>query len=75
VSILCGGLDLQIEHHLFPRLPPNRLREIAPAVRDACEAHGVAYRTASWGSTLKKALAHVRALGHRDVRDAIRAMA
>jgi linoleoyl-CoA desaturase len=66
VSILCGGLDRQIEHHLFPRLPPNRLREIAPEVRAACEEHGVTYRTASWGSTLKKALAHVRALGFRD---------
>jgi linoleoyl-CoA desaturase len=72
VSILCGGLDLQIEHHLFPRLPPNRLREIAPEVRAACHAHGVAYRTDTWGRTLKKALEHVRALG---VRDAIRAMA
>jgi fatty acid desaturase len=54
VSILCGALDRQIEHHLFPRLPPNRLREVAPAVRAACEAHGVDYRTASWPATLKK---------------------
>jgi len=66
VSMLCGGLDRQIEHHLFPRLPPNRLREIAPEVRAACQAHGVAYRTASWGHTLKKALRHVRDLGVRD---------
>lgn len=66
VSILCGGLDRQIEHHLFPRLPPNRLREIAPAVRAACEAHGIAYRTDTWGRTLKKALRQVHALGLRD---------
>jgi linoleoyl-CoA desaturase len=71
VSILCGGLDRQIEHHLFPRLPPNRLREIAPEVRAACEAHGVAYRTDTWGRTLAKALRHVRALGFHD---ALRAM-
>jgi fatty acid desaturase len=64
VSILCGALDRQIEHHLFPRLPPNRLREIAPAVRAACDAHGVEYRTASWGRTLGKVFRHVRALGH-----------
>jgi NADPH-dependent stearoyl-CoA 9-desaturase len=66
VSLLCGGLDRQIEHHLFPRLPPNRLREIAPEVRAACEAHGVRYRTDTWGRTLAKALRHVRALGFRD---------
>lgn len=67
ISILCGGLDRQIEHHLFPRLPPNRLREIAPEVRAACEAHGVPYRTATWGRTLRKALRHVRNLGVRDL--------
>jgi linoleoyl-CoA desaturase len=72
LSILCGGLDRQIEHHLFPHLPPNRLRQIAPEVRAACEAHGVAYRTDTWGRTLARALRHIRALG---VRDAIRAMA
>lgn len=54
LSLLCGGLELHIEHHLFPRLPPNRLREIAPRVRAACEAHGVRYRTASWPRTLAK---------------------
>ena len=67
VSILCGGLDRQIEHHLFPRLPPNRLREIAPAVRAACEAHGVTYRTDTWGRTLKKALRHIRDLSYKDL--------
>lgn len=53
VSILCGGLDLQIEHHLFPRMPPNRLREIAPRVRELCEKHGVTYRCDSWPDTLR----------------------
>lgn len=71
VSILCGGLDRQIEHHLFPRLPPNRLREIAPAVRAACEAHGVSYKTDSWGRTLVKALSHVKALSLTDAVHAI----
>ena len=47
VSILCGGLDRQIEHHLFPTLPAPRLREIAPRVRAICEKHGVAYRRAT----------------------------
>ena len=62
ISILCGGLDRQIEHHLFPTLPPPRLRQIAPAVRAICERHGFAYKTDTWGRTLKKALAHVRRL-------------
>lgn len=67
ISILCGGLDRQIEHHLFPKLPPNRLREIAPEVKKVCEEHGVEYKTDTWGRTLLKALRHVRSLGMRDL--------
>jgi linoleoyl-CoA desaturase len=66
ISMLCGGLDRQIEHHLFPRLAPNRLREIAPEVRAACERHGVRYRTASWGATLRKALGRIVELSRPD---------
>ena len=55
-----------------PALPPERLREVAPEVRAACEAHGVPYRTDTWGRTLARALRHVRALG---LRDFTRAMA
>ena len=52
VSILCGALDLQIEHHLFPSMPTKRLRELAPEVRAACRAHGVDYRSDTWPRTL-----------------------
>jgi len=54
LSILCGALDYQIEHHLFPRLPTNRLREVAPEVRQACADCGVAYHSDTWGRTLAK---------------------
>jgi NADPH-dependent stearoyl-CoA 9-desaturase len=62
LSILCGGLDRQIEHHLFPTLPPQRLREIAPEVRSICARHGVSYKTATWGKTLQKAIGHIARL-------------
>ena len=52
LSVLCGALDYQIEHHLFPRLPTNRLREIAPEVRAACAACGVAYHSDTWPRAL-----------------------
>lgn len=53
LSLLCGALDYQIEHHLFPKLPPNRLREIAPQVQAVCEKYGVTYNKASWGKSLR----------------------
>jgi linoleoyl-CoA desaturase len=66
VSVLCGALDRQIEHHLFPGLPTQRIREIAPEVRRICEEHGVEYRSDTWPSTLKKALKKIAALSKPD---------
>lgn len=59
LSVLCGGLDYQIEHHLFPKLPPERLREVAPEVRQIAEDHGLPYRTGSWPKVLRRALGRI----------------
>jgi fatty acid desaturase len=40
-------LNYQIEHHLFPRLPMQKYREIQPRVRALCEKHNVPYREES----------------------------
>ncbi len=61
---------------MFPTLPPERLREIAPEVRAICEKYGVAYKTDTWGATLKKALGHIDDLSSQGgVREVVRAMA
>ncbi|KAI4371567.1 hypothetical protein MLD38_019786 [Melastoma candidum] len=39
-----GGLQFQLEHHLFPRLPRCQLRKIAPLARDLCKKHNLQYR-------------------------------
>lgn len=62
LSLLCGALDYQIEHHLFPRLPPNRLREVSQDVQACCERYGVRYNKASWPTTLKKVFGQIAAL-------------
>ena len=62
VSILCGGLDYQIEHHLFPTLAPPRLRQIASEVRTICLRHGLTYKTDTWRRRLGKALGHIKRL-------------
>lgn len=48
LSILTGALDCHIEHHLFPELPPNRLREISAQVAAVCVRFGVTYRRHTW---------------------------
>ncbi len=74
ISVLCGALDYQIEHHLFPRLPPNRLREIAPEVRAVCEKYGVEYKVDTWPRTLWKVIRHVAALSRRGARSPLEAL-
>jgi hypothetical protein len=40
---LHGFLNYQIEHHLFPDLPPSSLRRIQPQVKALCALHGIPY--------------------------------
>jgi fatty acid desaturase len=42
-DIAMGGLNYQIEHHLFPSMPRPTLRKVQPIVREYCELHGIAY--------------------------------
>jgi NADPH-dependent stearoyl-CoA 9-desaturase len=47
LHVMTGNLSYQIEHHLFPDLPSNRYQEIAPAVRDLFQRHGLNYTSGS----------------------------
>ncbi|SDU21081.1 fatty acid desaturase family protein [Jiangella alkaliphila] len=46
-DLAMGGLNYQIEHHLFPSMPRPNLRRAQPIVREFCERHGVAYTETS----------------------------
>ena len=37
------GLDIQIEHHLFPNIPHSSLRKIQPIVRNYCDKNNIPY--------------------------------
>ena len=43
VDTMMGGLNYQIEHHLFPSMPRPNFRKAAPVVREFCARHGVTY--------------------------------
>ena len=38
-----GGLNYQIEHHLFPTMPRNKLGEARKIVKPFCEERGISY--------------------------------
>ena len=55
-----GGLNYQIEHHLFPRMCHINYPKIAPIVRQVCREWGVTYRVyPTFGEALAE---HVRSL-------------
>jgi len=41
------GLNYQIEHHLFPATPRNKMRYIAPLVKEICKKHRLEYTQTS----------------------------
>jgi NADPH-dependent stearoyl-CoA 9-desaturase len=47
LAFLSGNLCYQIEHHLFPDLPSNRLSQIALDVRALCDKYDLPYTTGS----------------------------
>src|SRR5271154_929114 len=47
IYYVTGGLTCQIEHHLFPTMPANKLRQVQKIVRSYCVSHGVPYHETS----------------------------
>jgi fatty acid desaturase/predicted heme/steroid binding protein len=43
-----GGLQFQIEHHLFPRVPRHNLREVKKLVMAYARKHGIHYHSVSF---------------------------
>ncbi|MFG2606582.1 fatty acid desaturase family protein [Streptomyces sp. NPDC048514] len=62
-DVMLGGLNYQIEHHLFPSMPTPHLRRAAPIVRDYCAAIDVPYHATGLISSYREALAHLHRVG------------
>jgi fatty acid desaturase len=54
-----GGLNYQIEHHLFPSMPTLNLRRAQPIVRNYCAEVGVAYTEAGLIDSYRQALRYL----------------
>ncbi|MFG3498849.1 acyl-CoA desaturase [Streptomyces sp. NPDC047928] len=58
-----GGLNYQIEHHLFPSMPRPHLRLVQPLVRAHCRALGVPYTETGPVDSYRQALRHLHEVG------------
>lgn len=59
VDFFCGGLQYQVDHHLFPSLPRHNLREAHDLVESFCKAEGVTYHETDMVVGTKEVLAHL----------------
>ncbi|MFC7728057.1 acyl-CoA desaturase [Actinomadura keratinilytica] len=60
---LMGGLNYQIEHHLFPSAPRPSLRRLQPLVRAHCARVGLPYTETGLVDSYRQALRHMREVG------------
>jgi fatty acid desaturase len=68
-DFVLGGLNYQIQHHLFPLMPPPTLRRVQGLVRDFCVAAELGYREESFAGSFRQIIQYLRdagaAAGHR----------
>ncbi|MFY1637006.1 fatty acid desaturase family protein [Solwaraspora sp. WMMB335] len=57
-----GGLNYQIEHHLFPAMPTPNLRKAQPIVQAYCAEIGVPYEQTSLVASYRQALQHLHSV-------------
>jgi sphingolipid 8-(E)-desaturase len=62
LDFIHGGLQFQAVHHLFPRAPRHRLREIQPFVREFCNEVGVKYVICGFVEGNKEVIGRLRAI-------------
>ncbi|MEV6851472.1 acyl-CoA desaturase [Actinoplanes sp. NPDC051411] len=63
IDVALGGLNYQIEHHLFPGMPSPSLRRAKPVVEAYCNEIGVPYAQAGLIESYRQALRHLHEVG------------
>ena len=63
VDWVLGGLNYQIEHHLFPTMPRPNLRRAQPIVQQFCQEKGVSYSQTGWLRSYRYVLEYLHSLG------------
>jgi fatty acid desaturase len=60
-NVLLGGLNFQIEHHLFPNMPRPNLSRAQSIVKTFCAEHDLSYREDSLASSYRQTIQGLRA--------------
>ena len=60
-NVLLGGLNFQIEHHLFPNMPRPNLSKAQSIVKRFCAEHDLSYREDSLADSYRQTIQSLRA--------------
>jgi fatty acid desaturase len=60
-NVALGGLNFQIEHHLFPNMPRPNLSRAQGIVKAFCAEHGLSYREDSLAGSYRQTIQNLRA--------------
>jgi fatty acid desaturase len=63
VDFVLGGLNYQIEHHLFPTMPRPNLRRAQEIVQDFCDRHRIDYTQCGLLRSYRHVLRHLHDAG------------
>jgi fatty acid desaturase/predicted heme/steroid binding protein len=67
-TFMCGALNYQTEHHLFPTVSQYLYPEIAPIVQQTCKEFGVRYNyIGTFGQALQGHVDHLREMGQKGI--------
>ena len=59
VALVLGGLNYQVEHHLFPSMPRANLRRAQRVVAEFCAEHGIRYVETGLLDSYRQVLRHL----------------
>jgi len=63
MSVFMGGLNYQIEHHLFPSIARPHLRRIRGLVAEHCAAEEVPYTETTLGQSYRAVIRYLNTVG------------
>lgn len=69
VDWFCGGLQYQVDHHLFPMLPRHNLKKVHKLVESFCKEQGVSYHEADMFTGTMEVLNHLSAVSREFVNE------
>jgi fatty acid desaturase len=70
ISFFFIGLDFQVEHHLFPKIPHQRLRTAAAITSRWCKRNGIPYQSVPYTHALASAAIFIADAWSRDAEHA-----